>query len=634
MLVKTTNSKCLLDLVNGPDINTECWIHPLVPKSGKLIFGGYSKTGKALRSDQLVLLKNGQWRTIADVEIGDELAAVDNQPSKIIGKEYHFNRRLFKVTFSDGTSSIAADDHLWEVYAHNWKRNKSKVLTTESIKNLLPQLPYGIYIPLFTGDFGSNEPLPIDPYILGALLGDGCFTGHTVEFSSADKEIINIFSNYLGADAIYQKPNDLVHYRFKTKRFLENALEKLNLKTCVSHTKFIPSIYLQSSRENRLALLQGLMDTDGSVGKTGNVEFCTTSPQLASDVVALIRSLGWGCTYYKRQTTYTYNGERRIGRESYRIFLRGGYVDCFRLNRKLIRAAGKYKRYLKRIILIEQVENAAAVCIEVSHPRGLFITNDYIVTHNSHIMLSMARALTTQEPLFACPRFRVTEPARVLLFEQELGEGGLQRRARMVFNNAQLQKDLHYISRNPDISFSTEAGYEVIGNEIAEFKPNVVILDPIGKLYHGDENSAQEVGLLWQKIDKLLRLGSREQMSIVLSHHFGKRVNGDRNREGHDPLDAYNFRGSSKWFDDVDALITVNRLQNLPGIQHQAWRLQMRFELRHEEVPPEMFFTVNLNRDLRVIYEREVEPPQPVTTPAPMRVNLGRNNVTTNPVRQ
>jgi hypothetical protein len=134
-------------------------------------------------------------------------------------------------------------------------------------------------------------------------------------------------------------------------------------------------------------------------------------------------------------------------------------------------------------------------------------------------------------------------------------------------------------------------------------------------------------------MDRLLRLGNREGMSIILSHHYGKRPNGDRNREGHDPLDAYNFRGSSKWFDDVDALITVNRLQNLPGIQHQAWRLQMRFELRHEEVPPEMFFTVNLNRDLRVIYEREVEPPQPVTTPAPMRVNLGRNNVTTNPVR-
>jgi hypothetical protein len=201
-----------------------------------------------------------------------------------------------------------------------------------------------------------------------------------------------------------------------------------------------------------------------------------------------------------------------------------------------------------------------------------------------------------------------------------------------VLTGANLQREIRYLSREPDVSFSTDKGYEIIGNEIAAARPNVVVIDPLGKCYTGDENSAQEVALLWQKIDRLLRLGNREQLSIILSHHFGKRVNGDRNREGYDPLDAYNFRGSSKWFDDVDSLITVNRLQNLP-LGHQAWRLQTRFELRHEEVPPEMFFTVNLNRDLRVIYEREVEPPQPVTTPAPMRVNLGRNNVTTNPVR-
>lgn len=237
----------------------------------------------------------------------------------------------------------------------------------------------------------------------------------------------------------------------------------------------------------------------------------------------------------------------------------------------------------------------------------------------SFLILSLIRSLITGENTFFCPRFRVPEPVRVLLFEQELGEAGLQRRSRVIFNGVTPSGSVRYISRNPDVTFSSDKGYELIGNEIADMRPNVVLFDPIGKMYTGDENSAQEVALLWQKMDRLLRLGSRENMSIILSHHFGKTPNGARNREGYDPLDPYNCRGSSKWFDDVDALITVNRLQNLP-LTHQAWRLQMRFELRHEEVPPEMFFTVNRDRDLRVRYERDVEPPTTQLT-TPLRTN-------------
>lgn len=241
-------------------------------------------------------------------------------------------------------------------------------------------------------------------------------------------------------------------------------------------------------------------------------------------------------------------------------------------------------------------------------------------------MLSLIRSLITGETPFACPRFRVIQPARVLMFEQELGEAGLQRRSRMVLSGIGEHEEIRYLSRNPDVSFSTDKGYELIGNEIAEFRPNVVIFDPIGKCFHGDENSNQEVGLLWQKIDRLLRLGAREQMSVVLSAHFGKPPNGDRNRAGHDPLDPYSVRGAAKWFDDVDALITLSRLQNLPT-QHQSWRLQARFELRHDEVPPEMYFTVNRERDLRVRYERDVDPPQNNMSLQPIR----RNNNTTDP---
>jgi hypothetical protein len=82
MLVKTTNSKCLQELIDGPDLHTECWIHPILPKHGKMIFGGHAKVGKALHIDEKILLKNGSWVTAADVQPGQELASSASHPTR------------------------------------------------------------------------------------------------------------------------------------------------------------------------------------------------------------------------------------------------------------------------------------------------------------------------------------------------------------------------------------------------------------------------------------------------------------------------------------------------------------------------------------------------------------------------
>ena len=265
--------------------------------------------------------------------------------------------------------------------------------------------------------------------------------------------------------------------------------------------------------------------------------------------------------------------------------------------------------------------------------QGKVILGSYAKAGKTACMLSIIRALVTGENLFNCPRYTIPEPANVLIFEQELGEAGFQRRIKKVFHGISRRKSVKYLSRDSDVSFSDHKGIELIGNEIADARPNIVILDPIGAMFHGDENSSQEIGMFWREINRMLAMGVREDMTFIISHHFGKRPNG-KAAENFDFLDPYNFRGSGKWYDAPDTMITMNRLQDINVQGHRAWRLQMRITLRQDEPQPEIYCTVNRDGDLRVLYERDVDPPQPVTTPAPMRVNLGRNNVTTNPTRQ
>ncbi len=630
-------SKCLFELLEGPDLYTECWVSPFLPRRGKLLFGSYAKSGKALHVNEKVLLKNGTWVAILDIKPGDELASVDGEPSIVLGKEWHVHRRLFEVIFSDGTRSICADDHLWETRCDAWEKTAeaSTILTTLEAQEWLahPKAAHTeLYIPQFKGEFGDNLDLPIDPYILGALIGDGSFVGGSITITSADEFIVNKFKEYFGEDNIRARKehNKAKPYQYGivTNGVLQQKLKNLGLLNHKSEYKFIPEIYLKTTRENRLALLQGLMDTDGTAGlKYGNLEYSTSSPRLAQDVIYLIRSLGYGCTSVSRIPKFKdRHGKTKNGLRAYRIKIHGPGQDCFQLPRKKARTIGSFKFYRKKFAKITEIDPGPAICIQVSHPRGLFITNDFIVTHNSMLMMSLARALVTGENAFDSPLFSVHEPASVLMFERELGEEGLQKRMRKIMaGSPPPRKQMRYISRDPEFNFSTKDGYERIGNEVAEFKPEVLIIDPVGKMHHEDENDAKDMGVLLDKFDKLLSLGAQQSMSLIMSHHFGKPPRG-KAAEGFDYLDPYNFRGSSKWFDDVDGMITIHRTSNL-NTPHRAWRLQARFQVRHDEEPPEMFFTVNRDGDLRVKFERMVDA-EPQQTP---HISLNTSRRTTDP---
>lgn len=233
--------------------------------------------------------------------------------------------------------------------------------------------------------------------------------------------------------------------------------------------------------------------------------------------------------------------------------------------------------------------------------RGITLFGGEAKIGKSLILGSLARALTVGEAPFLAPGLSVPKRARVLIVDQEVGEWGLQVRMSPMLADLQYEKyeeRLWYVTKDTELMLDTPAGVAVLTRHIEQTQPNIVILDPVGKMFTCDENNNVEIAKLGHTLEKLIAKFDHLGLSFILSHHFGKPPKG-RDKDDHDPLEAYNFRGASKWKDLPDTLITVSRGDRL-GTAHQSWRINMKILPRHAEEPPDMHLTVNERKDFRV----------------------------------
>lgn len=235
---------------------------------------------------------------------------------------------------------------------------------------------------------------------------------------------------------------------------------------------------------------------------------------------------------------------------------------------------------------------------------GTLLFGGHSKTGKSFVMLELSRALSTGSVPFNCPLFDIPERAKVLLVEQELGEYGLQKRVKPVYKDEDVTlygDNIFYVSKVPELQLDTDKGKKILHKLVSEVQPQVLLLDPIGRMNSYDENKSQEIQRLFSDLEAVLKDFRRNDMSLVLSHHFGKPSTDPKS--GRDPLDPYNFRGSSKWFDCPDTLITMARLEDL-NTPWEAWKIRMHFELRQDESPQDIYLTVNRMGDMRVRFDR------------------------------
>lgn len=378
-------------------------------------------TGKAQPLDSLVKVP-GSWKRMGDMQVGDDVISADGSTCKVLGVFPQGARPVYKLTFADGRTAECDENHLWKVFDREVKGDWSIIDTKELLRKFaMPSKQGRLYVPVCASEQGADVELPIDPYLLGVLLGDGTFRHHTgVCLPNLQmREVVREKLLAMGCEMTPCKGSDIdfniVGIDRKNNVLLKKVTE-MGLFNKYSYEKAIPEEYLLASHEQRVALIKGLMDSDGTCGFTGGATFDTSSPNLAKGVEYLIRSIGGLARTATRTTSYTHKGEKRYGRLSYRINIRHktpsilfGYEE-----KKLAKAEekddGQYSAGFKlRIDNIEFVGEKETQCIEISHPEHLYVTNNFVVTHNTISGISLALIAEADKVIVIAPKRAVNE---------------------------------------------------------------------------------------------------------------------------------------------------------------------------------------------------------------------------------
>lgn len=376
-----------------------------------------SGVGKAQPLSSKILTPNG-WIRMGEVRVGSDVIGSDGKPQKVLGVYPQGERDIYKIEFNDGTSALCDEEHLWSVNSRNNRTANTTVTINGKRKHI--KIPNLLYKPYTLKEIrenykiksGLNYRIPIikcveftgtntlvDPYLLGCLIGDGGLSDGGVRFTSIDKEIINNITNIINEnyeDLSVKQVLDTITYSITGKSGKSNLLfqqiKNLGLNVISEH-KHIPKEYIFTSKNNRISLLQGLMDTDGYASKTGRLQFTTCSKQLSEDVRELVLSLGGFCKIKEKQPKYKYLNETKIGKLSYilTISLVDDNIKPFSLERKQCRVVyrEKYKNN-KYISNIEYSHKEEAQCIYVQNDDHLYVTNDFILTHNTTALTKIA----------------------------------------------------------------------------------------------------------------------------------------------------------------------------------------------------------------------------------------------------
>ena len=382
------------------------------------IVSGLPGTGKAQPLTSKVLTPNG-WVTMGEIKLNDYVTTPKGDKTKVTGVYPQGLKDIYKITFSDGREVESCDEHLWKVYYRQWA-DKYRVLSLRDvIDNHSKKIDDGrLYIPLIDSSNNEDVELPINPYLLGSLIGDGGMTNNSLTFSNQDEEVLELVGEHLDERGYQLKKFKHGKYdygitsinKIKTSgkkghytNLFKLELSELNLYGKKSENKFIPTIYKNSSKRQKLELIQGLMDTDGTTDtRRCSVSFSTSSKQLCEDFVDMINSIGGITKIYEKSPTYTYKGEVRNGLINYNISIRyPNPEDFFTLKRKKnICKNYQYKNLNLRIKNIEYVGKKESQCIMISDDNHLYVTDNYITTHNTFLACAEALKLIKTKPKY------------------------------------------------------------------------------------------------------------------------------------------------------------------------------------------------------------------------------------------
>lgn len=351
-------------------------------------------------------------RKVSDIKVGDELFDGFGNPTKVLAVYPQGEKEVWEVEFKDGRKAECCEEHLWSYCTVGQKKvsKENRKFYTNTLKEISKKElyrksdGYQILVPMQQAVHFSKKDFSIDPYILGLALGDGSFRydskNKAFMFSSADEELVNSFETIMGWSSkkysnhsfyswYFEDLNNLSHKNVWVEEFLKDYPKLWNVK---SEDKFIPQEYFMGSIEQRLDLLNGLLDTDGSIDKEkGRISFYTVSNQLKEDVIKLSLSLGFKATYLI--------DDHKDTLPVFKIEITGkpeDKVKLFKLSRKkeiilnwFNNGKRKENNLFNPIVKITKTNKKTPMtCFYVDNDEHLFLMNDYIVTHNTRTMIA------------------------------------------------------------------------------------------------------------------------------------------------------------------------------------------------------------------------------------------------------
>jgi hypothetical protein len=363
--------------------------------------------GKRLGKDADIntpVLTTAGFKKLIDIKVGDYVFSEKGTPVRVLYKsEVYTGRDCYRVVFSDGAEIVTSDTHDWLVEDFKYRKYTARTKNTTAklqkltTKELCDNLKFtykdgntytNYSIPVTEPIRFEKKELPIEPYAFGLWLGDGNSNGFAI--TTADDEIVRYiygFAKKNGKEVRKTGKSDSAAcstyyiHGDSSQKSRDESLNSILRKTGVFKNKHIPHIYKTASAEQRLELLQGLMDTGGYVDTSGSCEYTSTSKKLAEDVFDLILSMGIKPVMHV--------GDAKIygitvGKK-YRIHLTTS-LPVFRLTRKIERQQGRRKPDIKRrfIVSVEPTESVRTQCLMVDNPTHLFLIGRHLIpTHNT-----------------------------------------------------------------------------------------------------------------------------------------------------------------------------------------------------------------------------------------------------------
>jgi deoxycytidine triphosphate deaminase len=338
--------------------------------------------GKALAISTPIPTPDG-WRMMGELQPGNQVFDQNGHPRLIVGiSPTWLNRPCFEMTFSDKTSIVADENHLWKTYSKSDRKAKRYREITSSLRStgeIANSIRVGKeinhHVALCSPVNYFEQELNIPPYVLGVWLGDG--HSSSAGFTCAEDELINHIM--LSGETIDRVKGPLLYRLGRRARGQHGSFQERLRLLGVLNNKHIPTAYLQGSIEQRLSLLQGLMDTDGSIDRQGRCEFDNTNEALARGVFELAASLGLRPTINKKEATLDGFDCGPVYRVQFTPRL-----PVFKLARKLKRQKLDNRQLTRSIVDVKTVPSVPVKCIEVEG--GMFLAGEsFIPTHNSSL---------------------------------------------------------------------------------------------------------------------------------------------------------------------------------------------------------------------------------------------------------